>query len=70
MTNDLATGIYICIYVFGVIPVIGQLFGGNYCTYGNDDAYQNCMYRGIVVHAIIAAVCLVVWATYHKLFGE
>ena len=39
-------------YLFGLTPVIGAAFGGNYSDYGHDNKYENCMMRGLVVHVV------------------
>ena len=69
MNDTLANSVFVVLYIFGVIPIIGEFFGGNYRTYGKDDAYSNRMYRGLFVHIIAAVIVIVLWAIYHKIFN-
>jgi hypothetical protein len=57
MTDAEANVIFVLIYLFGFVPLIGAIFGGNYASYGHNDNYENCMGRGFKVHFV--ALCLV-----------
>ena len=52
MSETLASSVLFMAYLFGIVPLIGVLFGGGYCTYGENDKYDNSMYRGLLVHLV------------------
>ena len=67
MTGNTVNAILFAFYIFAILPLVGALFGGCYNSYGEDDKYQNCIGRGILVHIIVACLYLFVTASYYKL---
>lgn len=66
--NELTADIILSLlYALIVMPMIGALFGGNYCTYGENDKYENCFGRGALVHFIALCLYLIAKAVYFKL---
>ncbi len=63
----LANGVFVCIYIFGIIPVIGWKSHSKIGWSGND--YSNRLYRGIYYHAILFVAVNGLWAINHNIFN-
>ena len=51
--------VIVAVYVFGLNPILGAMLGGNYNSYGQDDAYTNCMGRGLIAHVVVVVIYLI-----------
>jgi len=67
MTDDLATAIFISIYVFGVVPLLGRALSGCSKQHWVGHDYEPCMIRGLMYHLIVFMASVVVWAIWYKL---
>ncbi len=68
MIDTIANSVFICIYVFAFIPALGHWLGTStkphWCGYD----YEPCMGRGLIAHVVVAAIALVIWSIFYKLF--
>ena len=51
--------VLIVTYVFGLNPLLGAMLGGNYSDYGVNNAYENCMGRGIIAHVVVGVIYII-----------
>ena len=68
MSETLANSVLFMVYLFGIVPLIGVLFGGGHCTYGENDKYDNSMYRGLLVHLVAGCFYMIVVAIHSKIY--
>ena len=68
LATNILWGALVAFYVFGIIPAIGHMLGTSPKPHWVGYDYEPCMGRGLIAHAILFIIYIVLKAIIVKLF--